>query len=109
LIEVEPVRRATSLKLVWAAMRWISPPSCVTSFWIALLSAGERVPLSYCTASSRTRWSIECTSLIAPSAVATSEIASWPLRWAWARPPICARSFSEIASPAESSAALLMR
>ena len=51
---------------------------------IAVLSPVDSVPLLYWTARSRTRWSIEWTSFSAPSAVCTSETASWALRWACA-------------------------
>ena len=37
------------------------------------LSVVESVPFLYCTARSRMRWSIECTSVSEPSAVCTSE------------------------------------
>ena len=53
-----------------------------------VLVVGVSVPLSNCTFRSRTRCSIECTSLSAPSAVWTSEMPSCALRCAWARPPI---------------------
>src|ERR671930_126718 len=49
------------------------------------------------------------TSSRLPSAVCTIETPSWMLRWACARPRICARIFSEMPRPAASSAALLMR
>ena len=59
--------------------------------------------------SSRTRCRIECISFSAPSAVWTSEMPSCALRLAWAVPRIWARMPSEIARPAASSAARLMR
>ena len=55
---------------------------------IASLSSELLVPLLNCTFRSRTRCSIECTSVRAPSAVWTSETPSCTLRCAWARPPI---------------------
>ena len=62
-----------------------------------------------CTLSSRTRCRIACISFSAPSAVWTSEMPSWALRLACAVPRIWARMPSEIARPAASSAARLMR
>src|SRR3954468_23504694 len=55
---------------------------------MAALSDVESVPFWNCTASSRTRWSIECTSFSEPSAVCTRLTASCELRWACARPRI---------------------
>src|SRR3954447_22339984 len=49
------------------------------------------------------------TVLRAPSAVWTSETPSWMLRWFCARPRIWPRIFSEMARPAASSAARLIR
>ena len=83
--------------------------SWLTSAVIAALSDVDSVPFLYCTASSRTRCSIEWTSFSEPSAVWTSETPSCALRWAWARPRIWPRSFSLMARPAASSAARLMR
>src|SRR5262249_11341967 len=90
-------------------MRAISSQSCATSLVMAALSEADRVPLLYWTARSRTRCSIDCTSLIDPSAVWTSETASCAFRWAWSSPPTCDCSFWLIARPAASSAALLIR
>ena len=69
-------------------MRSISEASWLISDWMAVWSCEDSVPFLYWTASSRTRWSIECTSLSWPSAVCTSEIASAVLRLAWSRPEI---------------------
>ena len=55
------------------------------------------------------RCRIEWTSVRAPSAVCTTEMPSWALRAATLRPPTCERRPSEIARPAASSAARLMR
>src|SRR5450830_243084 len=55
------------------------------------------------------RCRIECVSLSAPSAVCTTEMPSWALRTPTLMPPICERMLSEIARPAASSAARLMR
>ncbi len=78
------------MPLNWALepIRSTSEPSMFTSDWIAALSFADSEPFLYCTASSRTRCSIEWTSCRLPSAVCTSEMASWELRWAWSRPPI---------------------
>ena len=84
----EPSSRLMPLNAVLARMSVISVASCLASATIAALSSVLRVPLLYCTFRSRTRWSIECTSLRAPSAVWTSEMPSCALRCAWARPPI---------------------
>ena len=97
------------LNSVLVVMSLISVASALTSDSMAALSSVLRVPESYWTRRSRTRCSIECTSLRAPSAVCTSEIASLALRCAWARPPIWPRIFSEMARPAASSAARLTR
>ena len=55
------------------------------------------------------RCSIEWTSVRAPSAVCATEMPSWALRTPTLRPPTCERRPSEIARPAASSAARLMR
>src|SRR4051794_6626176 len=55
------------------------------------------------------RWRMLCVSVSAPSAVCTTEMPSWVLRTATFRPPICERRPSEMARPAASSAARLMR
>jgi len=62
--------------------RSISEASWLTSLCSAAWFCGESVPFLYCTASSRTRWSIECTSESVPSAVCTIETASCRLRCA---------------------------
>jgi hypothetical protein len=87
----------------------ISYRSCWSSWLTAARSSEERVSLAACRASSRIRWSMECTSLRAPSAVWIMEMPSWALRMACARPRTWARSFSLMASPAASSAARLIR
>jgi len=58
---------------------------------------------------SRRRCRIECTSVSAPSAVWTTLMPSWALRAATFRPPTWERRPSEIARPAASSAARLIR
>ncbi len=84
---VEP-NTAVPLNFVWLVMSLISLPIWNTSAAIASLSSELLVPLSNCTFRSRTRCSMECTSVSAPSAVWTSEMPSCALRCAWARPPI---------------------
>ena len=61
------------------------------------------------TARSRMRWRMDCVSVSAPSAVWTTEMPSWVLRAATVRPPICDLRPSEMARPAASSAARLIR
>src|SRR4051812_19822533 len=97
------------LNLVVVPMRLISLASWLTSDWTAVWSVELSVPFLYWTASSRTRWSMLWTVLRAPSAVWTSETPSPMLRWFWARPRIWPRIFSEMARPAASSAARLIR
>ena len=75
-----PVSSEMPLNFVPEPMRLISSRSWVTSPVTAVLSVVDSVPLLYCTARSRTRCSIECTSPSAPSPVCTSEMASWALR-----------------------------
>ena len=82
VMALEPVSTAMLLNLVSLPIRLISAQSCETSAVIDALSDADSVPLLYWTASSRTRWSMACTSLMAPSAVCTSETASCELRWA---------------------------
>ena len=76
------------LNLAEFPMRVISDCSAVTSDSMEDLPSADCVPLAYCTASSRTRWSIEWTSSRFPSAVWTIETPSWMFFWAWARPRI---------------------
>jgi hypothetical protein len=83
-----PLSRLMLLNTALEPMRSTSEASMLISDWIALRSSVESVPFLYCTASSRTRWSIECTSCSEPSAVCTSDTASCALRWACARPAI---------------------
>ncbi len=85
--EVEP-STLMPLKVIWPTMRAHSEESCTISAVIAALSAVDRVPLLYWTASSRTRCRIACTSLRAPSADCTIEMPSIALRFAWATPRI---------------------
>src|SRR3954468_6048585 len=101
--------RQMPLNCVVVPMRSISEANWATSDWMADWLVALSVPFLNWTASSRTRCSIECTVWRAPSAVWTSETPSWMLRWFWARPRIWARIFSEMARPAASSAARLIR
>src|SRR3954465_10041197 len=74
------------------------------------LASSFRPPsLLACTDRSRMRWRMLCVSVSAPSAVCTTEMPSWVLRTATFRPPICERRPSEMARPAASSAARLIR
>ena len=90
-------------------MRTSSAVSCATSAVILAWSDVDSVPLANWIDSSRTRCRIACISLREPSAVCTSEMPSCALRLACAVPRIWARMPSEIARPAASSAARLMR
>ena len=65
--------------------------------------------LADCTASSRTRCRMLPEEAKAPSAVCASEMPSLALRTAWFKPRICEVKRSEMAKPAASSLALLMR
>jgi hypothetical protein len=62
-----------------------------------------------CTASSRIRCSDSVTLCRPPSAVCAREMPSLALREAWLRPLICEVMRAEMARPAASSLALLMR
>jgi hypothetical protein len=77
-----PSSSAMPLNLVWLEMSLISVASWPISVAMASLSSWLRVPFENCTLRSRTRWSIEVTSLREPSAVWTSETPSFELRWA---------------------------
>ena len=104
-----PSRIFWPLKAVWLAIRSISANRCCTSKSNAARSEAELVALADCTANSRIRCKLELISAKAPSAVCDSEIASLALREAWLKPRICVVKRSEIAKPAASSLALLMR
>ena len=67
------------------------------------------MPFEACTANSRMRCRFEVTEPRAPSAVCVSDTASPALRMAVERPRICAVKRWEIARPAASSFAPLMR
>ena len=105
----EPSSRFTPLKVVWLATRSISETSWLTSACRASRSDCELVAFEDCTASSRMRCRLLVTSVSAPSAVWAREMPSLALRTAWFMPRICEVKRSEIARPAASSLALLMR
>ncbi|VXC74854.1 hypothetical protein SPHINGOT1_130243 [Sphingomonas sp. T1] len=67
------------------------------------------MPLDDCTASSRTRCSMLVTSSSAPSAVCAIEMPSFALRMPWFMPRTCAVIEVEMARPAASSLAELIR
>ncbi len=107
--ENEPSSSLVPLKLVWRETRSISEVSCFTSAFSASRSLSELVALADCTDSSRIRCRLLPISTIAPSAVWASEMPSLALRTATSRPRIWVLKRSEIARPAASSLALLMR
>src|SRR4028118_1027960 len=91
-------------------MRLSSELSWTISDWIAFLASVLRPPsLLAWTDRSRMRWRMLWDSFSAPSAVCTTDMPSWALRGATLRPPTCERRPSEMARPAASSAARLMR
>src|SRR5659263_146799 len=104
-----PSRTLMLLKVVLSAIRESSDLSAVASVLIALRESTSFESFALWTARSRIRWRIACDSVSAPSAVCTTEMPSWALRTATLRPPTCERRPSEIARPAASSAARLMR
>ena len=98
------------LNVVVALMRFSSDLSWPISDWMAFVASVLMPPvLLACTDRSRMRWRMLCVSVSAPSAVCTTEMPSWVLRTATLRPPICERRPSEMARPAASSAARLIR
>jgi hypothetical protein len=98
------------LKVVVSAMRVSSAVSWPISVWMAAVASRLSAPaLAAWTARLRIRWRMAVVVPSAPSAVCTTLTASWVLRTAWVMPPICERRPSEIASPAASSAARLIR
>ena len=107
--EKVPSSSEVPLKLVWRATRSISLTSWSTSACRALRSESELVALADCTDSSRMRCRLLPISTMAPSAVWASEMPSLALRTATSRPRIWVLKRSEMARPAASSLALLMR
>jgi hypothetical protein len=104
-----PSSRFRPLKLVWLATRVISAANCWASASREARSLRLLVAFAAWTDNSRRRWRLLPISPSAPSAVCASEMPSFALRAAWFRPRIWAVIRSEIARPAESSFALLMR
>ncbi len=104
-----PSSSLVPLKLVCSATRWISAFNSCTSAFSAWRSESELVALRDCTDSSRMRCRLLPISVSAPSAVCASEMPSLALRAAWFMPRIWVLKRSEIARPAASSLALLMR
>src|SRR5919107_5594580 len=90
-------------------MRFSSDVSWVTSVCRALRSPAEFDEFDDCTASSRIRCRMSPELDRAPSAVWAIDTPSFALRVAWFMPRICELMRSEIARPAASSLALLMR
>ncbi len=104
-----PSSSLVPLNSVCVATRWISLISCCTSEFSAARSEAEFVAFELCTASSRMRCRLDPSSPKAPSATWASEMPSLALRAAWLRPRIWVVKRSEMARPAASSRALLMR
>src|SRR5882757_5620780 len=104
-----PSSRFRPLNCVCVATRDTSASNCVTSEFSAARSDDELVALADCRASSRIRCRLSPTWDNAPSAVCAKEIPSFALRDACVRPRIWVVNRSEIARPAASSFALLMR
>ncbi len=105
----EPSSSFWPLNSVVPAMRSSSDSSWPTSAWMALRSPAELVALADCTDSSRTRCRMFPAPASALSATWDSEMPSLALRAAWFIPRICEVNRSEMARPAASSLALLMR
>ena len=105
----EPSSRFRPLNEVWLETRVISAISCAASASSEARSLALLVLLADWMASSRMRCRLLPTSARAPSAVCASEMPSLALRAAWLRPRICAVIRSEMARPAASSLAVLMR
>ena len=113
-----PVCRPTSwfcdsrlrvLNCVLREMLLTSSSTCAISLYMAFLAVGDSVSLAACTVSSRARDIMSPTSFIAPSAVRTMDTPSCVLRIAWSRLRIWLNRASDIAKPAASSLARLMR
>ncbi len=109
IVPAEPSSSFLPLKLVDVPMRPSSLCRLLTSVAMAARASPLFESLPACTARSRMRCRIAWVSVSAPSAVWTTEMPSWALREACLRPPTCERRPSEMARPAASSAARLMR
>ena len=96
-------------QVVFFAMRSISAINAPNSKSSASLSVSEYVPDADCTANSRMRMSILLISSVAPSATSSIEIASFAFLDAIVNPLTTAFMRDEIASPAASSLAELIR
>ena len=105
----EPSSSLRPLNSVVLAMRSSSAVSWFTSAFSASRSEALLVALADCTANSRIRCRMSPELLSAPSATWASEMPSLALRAAWFMPRICVVKRSEMARPAASSLALLMR
>ena len=105
----EPSSSLVPLNSACFATRSTSSTSCATSAFRASRSLWLLVAFADCTASSRMRCRFVPTSPRAPSAVCAREMASLALRTATFKPRIWVVKRSEIARPAASSRALLMR
>ena len=108
-LENEPSSSLVPLNSDCLATRSISAVSCLTSAFRAARSDEELVALADCTDSSRIRCRLLPISVSEPSATWASEMPSLALRTATSRPRICVLKRSEMARPAASSFALLMR
>ncbi len=108
-LENEPSSSLVPLKSACLATRSVSAVSCLTSAFSAARSVLELVALADCTDSSRIRCRLLPISVSAPSATWDSEMPSLALRTATSRPRIWVLKRSEMARPAASSLALLMR
>ena len=97
------------LKAEVLAIRSFSTTSAEASLLSDTRSEALLVALAACTASSRMRCRLLEIWARSPSAVCASEMPSLALRCAWLEPLICEVKRSEMARPAASSRALLMR
>src|ERR1051325_1686320 len=104
-----PSSTLVPLKLVCCAIRVTSARRCCTSLSSAARSVDELDPDADCTASRRMRCRLLVTSSSADSVVCAIEMPSLALRTAWFRPLIWVVKRVEMARPAASSLALLMR
>ena len=97
------------LKAEVVARRSFSTTRAAASLLSETRSDELLVPLAACTASSRMRCRLLEICAKSPSAVCAREMPSLALRAAWLEPRICEVKRSEMAKPAASSLALLMR
>ena len=104
-----PLRSLVPLKFVDCAMRPSSAWRLLASVVMFARASALFESFEAWTPRSRMRCRMLWTSVRAPSAVCTTEMPSWALRAATLSPPTCERRPSEIARPAASSAARLIR